>query len=53
VVKIFPSVEKRAGIYQETWDGRDRSGRRVQTGIYFLRLEAGDIQAIRKVVILR
>jgi len=53
VVKVLASVEKRAGIYRETWDGRDRSGRRVQTGIYFLRLEVGDTQAIRKVVILR
>jgi hypothetical protein len=35
-----------AGAYPRDWDGRDGSGRRVASGVYFCRLDAGgDVQA--------
>lgn len=35
------------------WDGRDEGGRQLASGVYFLRLRAGEAEAIRKIVILR
>jgi hypothetical protein len=36
-----------------TWDGRNREGRPVASGVYFCRLNAGDFVASRKLVLLR
>jgi hypothetical protein len=41
------------GCHQVTWDERTESGASVTTGVYFLRMKAGDFVATRKVVILR
>jgi hypothetical protein len=35
------------------WDGKDASGRRVDSGVYFLRFEAGPYAATRKLVVIR
>lgn len=36
-----------------SWDGTDRSGRRLPSGVYFLRLTAGEFSAVTKVVLTR
>jgi hypothetical protein len=41
------------GTHTLMWDGRDGRGRRVASGIYFLRLGAGGQTAARKVVLLK
>ena len=35
------------------WDGRDAVGERVASGVYFYTLQAGDFQAIRKMIIIK
>ena len=35
------------------WDGRDASGTRVASGIYFYTFTAGDFQSTRRMVILK
>ena len=42
-----------AGEYTASWDGKDVRGRRLASGIYFLRLEADNQVLTRKVVLLR
>lgn len=32
------------------WDGRDQAGARVPPGVYFCRLEAGDLRAVARIV---
>jgi hypothetical protein len=38
------------GRHQVTWTGRDASGRPVASGIYFVRMQAGDFGAVRKLL---
>ncbi|HVP38834.1 MAG TPA: peptidoglycan DD-metalloendopeptidase family protein [Candidatus Saccharimonadales bacterium] len=39
-----------AGEHTAAWDGRDNSGARLPSGVYFCRLEAGGRQLVRKLV---
>ncbi|MEW6685948.1 MAG: C25 family cysteine peptidase [Candidatus Edwardsbacteria bacterium] len=41
------------GVYSVSWDGRDESGKRVASGVYFYQLTAGDFSAVKKMVLLR
>ena len=40
-----------AGEHVVQWDGRDRSGATVSSGVYFYRLEAGDERRSKKMLI--
>jgi len=42
-----------AGEYLERWDSRDDSGRRVEAGSYFARLESAGRAVARKLLVLR
>ena len=42
-----------AGEYQIPWDGRDEEGRLVGSGVYLLRLKAGDEVRAGKSVLIR
>jgi len=42
-----------AGPQQVLWDGRDHSGRSVASGTYFARLEAGGLQSVKSMVLVR
>jgi flagellar hook assembly protein FlgD len=41
------------GTHSVTWSGRDDRGRDVASGIYFVRLNANDFSASRKMVLLK
>ena len=42
-----------AGSYTESWDGRDRNGNSVPSGVYLLRFVAGSQRETRRLVVLR
>ncbi|HHE38799.1 MAG TPA: T9SS type A sorting domain-containing protein [Candidatus Cloacimonetes bacterium] len=42
-----------AGQHSVVWDGKDDSGRSVSSGVYFYKLQAGDYQKTRKMILLR
>lgn len=41
------------GRYLALWDGRDRAGRRVAPGPYFVQLRVGDATEVRKILVSR
>jgi len=42
-----------AGVHEALWDGLNNAGKRVPAGVYLVRFEAGDYQAIKKAVFVR
>ncbi|MBD3331278.1 T9SS type A sorting domain-containing protein, partial [candidate division GN15 bacterium] len=45
--------ELEAGAHEVVWDGRDRSGATVASGVYFYRLESGVKACSRKMMLLK
>jgi flagellar hook assembly protein FlgD len=53
LVKTLVSASVAGGRHEVRWDGRNERGENVSSGIYFVRLDAGSLQAARKIVLLR
>ncbi|MEZ5065870.1 MAG: T9SS type A sorting domain-containing protein [bacterium] len=52
LVRVLVDERLPAGRHARTWDRRDRSGRVVSSGMYFLRVDAGEQRAHRKIVVM-
>ncbi len=53
VVATLLDGELAAGPHLATWDGTDRSGRAVASGLYFYRLASDEGQGVRRMMLLR
>ena len=52
-IKTLVSEFKPAGSYLVTWDGKDKYGRKVSSGVYFYRMTAGEFTKVRKMIITK
>jgi hypothetical protein len=52
-VKVLVNTFQDAGSHEAVWDSRDRLGNSLPTGFYFLRIEAGDFTATRKMLLMK
>jgi endonuclease/exonuclease/phosphatase family metal-dependent hydrolase len=52
-VRALVSGTLTRGIHEIAWDGRDRAGAKVSTGVYFYRVTAGEVEQLRTAVLLR
>jgi hypothetical protein len=52
-VTTLVDEDQSAGHYRASWDGRDRSGNEVASGLYFCRLNAGAFSRTIKIALLR
>ena len=41
------------GVHTATWDGRDEAGRAVGSGVYLIRMQAGDFVATMRMTLLQ
>jgi hypothetical protein len=53
LVKTLVDQTLRAGTMEVTWDGSNRTGAKVASGVYLYRLQAGDFTSIKKMVMLK
>jgi hypothetical protein len=53
LVRVLLDDEKEAGRYMLHWDGRNERGENVGSGVYLYRMEAGDFNSIRKMVLMK
>ena len=44
---------QQAGFYEIQWDGRDKAGRDTASGVYSIRMQAGGLNQVRKMLLLR
>ncbi|MBD3170366.1 MAG: T9SS type A sorting domain-containing protein [candidate division Zixibacteria bacterium] len=52
-VKTLVDAPMSAGVYEIAWDGTNESGRKVSSGIYFYKMNAGDFNAVKKMTLLK
>jgi hypothetical protein len=53
LVRTIAAGRQNPGWYAAVWDGSDQRGRKVGTGVYLVRLEAGAFTSTRKLVVQR
>ena len=53
LVRVLVDAEQEPGIRRAEWDGRDESGRRSGSGIYFCHLVVGEHRATHKMVLIK
>jgi hypothetical protein len=53
LVRVLIDGVREAGPHDVTWDGRNRDGSAVTSGVYFYHLEAGEFVETKKMVLLR
>jgi len=53
LVRTLVNEVRDAGTYNVFWDGTNESGRNVSSGVYFYRMQAGDFNQTRKMVLLK
>jgi C1A family cysteine protease len=53
LVRVLEDRVLPAGHHETVWDGRDRAGRPVASGVYFCRLATGSFSDEKKMVLLR
>ena len=52
-VRVLVNERRNAGSFTATWDGADALGRRVASGIYLYRIQAGSFSATRRMLLLK
>ena len=52
LVKNLVSTREESGSRVILWDGKDSTGRKVPSGVYFCRLQAGSLTDIEKMILL-
>ena len=53
VVTTLAQGRQTAGVHRVEWDGREASGRMAASGVYLVRLQAGDLAQVRPAVLLK
>jgi hypothetical protein len=53
IVNVLYRGQRATGEYSTTWDGRNRGGRVVARGLYFIKVVGPDVNEIRKVLVVK
>jgi hypothetical protein len=53
LVRLLLDKKMNSGYHTVDWDGTDRNGRKVLTGLYFSRIMEGNTVEVRKLIVIR
>ena len=53
MVRTLVDREIEPGSHRVLWDGRDSQGRRVSSGIYYVKMKSSEFERTRKITVLR
>jgi len=53
LVRVLVEGMMEAGVHRVYWDGRDDDGTALGSGVYLVRMDAGDFRYVRKVLLVR
>ncbi|MBT4503755.1 MAG: T9SS type A sorting domain-containing protein, partial [Gemmatimonadetes bacterium] len=53
VVRRLVEGHQQTGHHRVVWDGRDKEGCRLATGMYLVRMQAGEFRQVRKVAFVK
>ena len=53
IVNVLLRASQGPGSHAVTWDGKNRGGRAVARGLYFIKIVSPDADEIRKVLVVR
>ena len=53
LVKVLYNGHREAGVYEARWNGTNRRGQRVSSGIYFYRLQTKGFSETRKMLLTK
>jgi flagellar hook assembly protein FlgD len=53
LIRTLVEGTRRPGVYRLQWDGIDRTGAQVASGVYFLRMQAVGYQSVKKIVLIK
>jgi len=53
LIKTLMNTDLAGGTYSLVWEGSDNAGRKMASGVYFLRLRAGTDSMLRKMILLK
>jgi len=53
VVRLMDNEEKPAGTYQLTWNGMDKNGAQVSSGMYFYSMRSPHMQKTMRMTFLK
>ncbi|MBI4549160.1 MAG: T9SS type A sorting domain-containing protein [Ignavibacteriae bacterium] len=52
-VARLADLDREAGYYVASWDGKDHSGKILSSGIYLYKMEAGGFSSVRKMILVK
>jgi hypothetical protein len=52
-VNVLVDEDQKVGRYRVDWDGKDKKGEELASGIYFYRIQAGDFVKCKKMIMLK
>jgi hypothetical protein len=53
LVRTLQEGNKSAGRYEAIWDGKNSSGNKVGSGVYFYRIQANSFSQVKKMILLK